>query len=171
MNKQMPIGGRPVEVLLVEDNDDDVELMKIEFERARFAINLHRVGNGEECMAYLRNEGPYANSPMPDLILLDLNMPRMDGREVLEEVGRDELLKHLPIVVMTCSNAETDVLTSYKLRCSSYIVKPLGFEDFTRVIQSLADYWFTLVVLPKQSKTRSTSGGAQPKPETQAGLR
>lgn len=165
MNQQMPAARRPAEVLLVEDNDNDVELMRIEFERIEFAVNMKRVCNGEECMAFLRKEGQYADAPTPDLVLLDLNMPRMDGREVLEEVGRDELLKHLPIVVMTSSSAESDVHMSYKLRCSSYIVKPLGIEEFSKLVRSLANYWFSLVVLPAHFK----HGGVLAKHETRAG--
>ncbi len=148
---------RPAEVLLVEDNDNDVELTKLGFKRAKFAVNLHHVRNGEECMAFLRKEGRYAEAPTPDLILLDLNMPRMDGREVLEEVTRDENLKHLPIVVLTTSKADGDVLMSYRLRCNSYIVKPVNFENFAKVIQSLTDYWFTLVVLPSETRSKSAS--------------
>lgn len=140
--------GRAAEILLVEDNDNDVELTKIGFRRAKFAVNLHHVANGEKCMAFLRREGEFGSAPTPDLILLDLNMPRMDGREVLEAVNGDERLRHLPIVVLTTSDAEKDVLMSYRLRCSSYIVKPVDFDNFAKVIQSLADYWFTLVVLP-----------------------
>jgi CheY-like chemotaxis protein len=143
---------RPAEVLLVEDNDNDVELMKIGFKRAKFAVNLNHVANGEECMAYLRKEGNYATASTPDLVLLDLNMPRMDGREVLEEIGRDERLQHLPIVILTTSDAPEDVLISYKLRCNSYIVKPVDFEQFSKVVQGIAEYWFTLVVLPPESR-------------------
>ncbi|HEX9454799.1 MAG TPA: response regulator [Candidatus Binatia bacterium] len=143
---------RPAEVLLVEDNDNDVELMKIGFKRAKFAVNLNHVANGEECMAYLRKEDNYAAAPTPDLVLLDLNMPRMDGREVLEEIARDERLKHLPIVILTTSDAPEDVLISYKLRCNSYIVKPVDFEQFSKVIHGIAEYWFTLVVLPPESR-------------------
>lgn len=141
---------RAAEVLLVEDNGDDVELMKIGFKRAKFAVNLNHVANGEECMAFLRKEGVYAAAPTPDLVLLDLNMPRMDGREVLEEIARDERLKHLPIVILTTSDAPEDVLSSYKLRCSSYIVKPVDFEQFSKVVHGIAEYWFTLVVLPPE---------------------
>jgi CheY-like chemotaxis protein len=143
--------GRSAEVLLVEDNDNDVELTSIGFEQSKFSVNLSHVGNGEECMAYLRKAGKYADAPAPDLILLDLNMPRMGGREVLEEVGRDDSLKHLPIVILTTSDSERDVLTSYKLGCRSYIVKPLDFESFSKVVQLLADYWFTLVALPPRA--------------------
>jgi two-component system response regulator len=99
-------------------------------------------------MSFLRKEGKYAGVPTPDLILLDLNMPRMDGTEVMEAVSRDETLKHLPIVVLTSSKAEEDILRSYKLRCSSYLVKPINFEGFAKMVQSLGDYWFTLVTLP-----------------------
>lgn len=144
--------GRPAEVLLVEDNDNDVELTRIGFRRAKFAVNLHHVGNGEECMAFLRRQPPYESAPRPDLVLLDLKMPRMDGREVLEEIARDPSLHHLPIVVLTTSDAHTDVLASYKLRCSSYIVKPVDFEQFAHVVQGIANYWFTLVVLPTEEQ-------------------
>jgi two-component system response regulator len=140
--------GRPVEVLLVEDNPDDVELMRIGFRRAKFAVNLHHVGNGEECMAFLRREAPYTDVPRPDLVLLDLNMPRMDGREVLAEIDKDEALSHIPVVVLTSSDADSDVLASYRLSCSSYIVKPVDFEQFSSVVRGIGDYWFTLVVLP-----------------------
>ena len=102
-------------------------------------------------MAFLRKQGPYADSPTPDLILLDLNMPRMDGREVLAEVTRDDQLRHLPIVVLTTSESEKDILASYRLRCSSYIVKPVDFGSFSKVVQSISDYWFVLVVLPPMS--------------------
>jgi two-component system response regulator len=139
---------RPAVVLLAEDNDNDVELTKLAFQRARFAVQLHHVPNGEECLAFLRNEGPYADAPRPDILLLDLNMPRMDGIEVLQELNQDENLRHLVVVVLTSSSADEDVLRSYKLRCSSYLVKPINFESFAKMIQSLGDYWFTLVTLP-----------------------
>jgi CheY-like chemotaxis protein len=142
------VDGRPAEILLVEDSDNDVELTRLGFERARFASRLHHVPNGEECMSFLRKEGKYAGVPTPDLILLDLNMPRMDGIQVMEEMSKDEHLKHLVVVVLTSSKADEDVLRSYKLRCSSYLVKPISFEEFAKMIQSLRDYWFTLVTLP-----------------------
>ena len=147
------VDGRQAEILLVEDSDDDVELTRLGFKRARFAVRLHHVANGEECMSFLRKEGKYAAMPTPDLILLDLNMPRMDGNEVMEEVSRDEALRHLPIVVLTSSKAEEDILRSYKLRCSSYLVKPINFEGFATMIQSLSDYWFTLVTLPPNKQS------------------
>ena len=141
-------GIRPAEVLVVEDNADDVELMRISFQRSYFAVHLHHVTNGEDCMAFLRREGEWAQAPRPDLVLLDLNMPRMDGREVLEQVVQDPKLRNIPIVVLTTSNDEPDVVAAYDLRCSSYIVKPVDFEKFVRVVRGIADYWFTLVVLP-----------------------
>lgn len=142
------VHGRPAEVLLVEDSDDDLELTKLGFQRAKLAIRLHHVPNGEECMSFLRKEGKYAGAVTPDLILLDLNTPRMSGIEVLQEVGKDEALRHLVIVVLTSSKADEDVLRSYKLRCNSYLVKPINFEGFAKMIQQLSDYWFTLAVLP-----------------------
>lgn len=154
MNSHPLDHGRPAEILLVEDNDNDVELTRIGFKRTHLSINLHHVPDGVECMAFLHKEGQYAGVPTPDLILLDLNMPRMNGREVLEAISQDDGLRHLPVVVLTTSDAESDVLSSYKLRCSSYIVKPVDFENFARVVQSLTDYWFTLVVLPTEERTR-----------------
>lgn len=148
MSEFAMIRGRPAEVLLVEDNDNDVELTRLGFKHAKFAVNLHHVADGEECMAFLRKEGQYANAPIPDVVLLDLNMPRMDGYEVLEEINHDEGLSSLPVLVMTSSDADTDIIKSYKLHCSSYIVKPVGFDNFAKAIQSITDYWFTLVVLP-----------------------
>jgi chemotaxis family two-component system response regulator Rcp1 len=139
---------RPAEVLLVDDTDDVAELTRIGFERARLAVRLHHVSDGEECMRFLRREGPYAAAPVPDLILLDLNMPKMDGHEVLEEINRDEALRHLVVVVLTSSKADEDVLRSYKLRCSSYLVRPIDFDSFAQMVRSLSNYWFSLVVLP-----------------------
>jgi two-component system response regulator len=144
---------RPAEILLVEDNENDVELTRIAFSRARFAVNLHHVPNGEVCMEFLHQQGAYADAPLPDLILLDLNMPRMGGREVLEEIVKDEKLRHLPVVILTTSDADEDVLEAYKLRCSSYIVKPVDFDNFLKAVQSIGDYWFTLVVLPSDTKS------------------
>lgn len=139
---------RPAEVLVTEDNDNDAELLRIGFNRTKFAVNLHHVHNGEECLAFLRKEAPYTDAPTPDLILIDLNMPRMDGRELLEAITHDEQLQHLPIVILTTSDAQKDIFLSYKLRCSSYIVKPISFEEFAAVVQGIASYWFALVELP-----------------------
>jgi two-component system response regulator len=135
-------------ILLAEDNENDVELTRLGFQRAKLPVELHHVANGEECMAFLRKEGKYAGTPQPDVILLDLNMPRMDGLEVMQEVGKDDQLKHLVIVVLTSSKADEDVLRAYTLRCSSYLVKPINFEAFAAMIQSFGTYWFSLVTLP-----------------------
>ncbi|MFZ5862931.1 MAG: response regulator [Nitrospirota bacterium] len=156
--------GKPAEILLVEDNADDVLLTRQGFKRAKFLVNLHHVENGEECMAFLRKQGQYANAPTPDIILLDLNMPVMDGREVLTAMVADTNLSHLPVVVLTTSSNDQDILKMYKLRCSSYIVKPVDFDQFQHVIQGISDYWFTLVVLPDQHErsglTRSARTGS-----------
>lgn len=142
--------GRPAVVLLVEDNDDDVALTRRGFERARLTVDLHHVENGRECMAFLRKEREYQNVPTPDLILLDLNMPVMDGREVLSEIVKDDALRKLPVVILTTSKTESDLLGMYDLRCSSYVAKPVEFTEFQRAIDQIGEYWFSLVVLPTQ---------------------
>ena len=143
-----PNGGKPAEILLVEDEENEVELTKEGFARANLTVNLRHVDNGEKCLAYLRKQAPYADAPTPDLILLDLNMPRMDGRQVMAEIVRDEALRHLPVVVLTTSSAEADILEMYKLRCNSYIIKPVGFDDFVQAITLLGSYWLTLTKPP-----------------------
>lgn len=140
--------GRPAEVLLVEDNEDDVLLTQRGFKKSHFAVNLHRVVHGKQCLEFLRNEGEYAKAPTPDLILLDLNMPVMDGREVLAEIVKDDELRKLPVVILTTSEDERDLLTMYDLRCSSYITKPVDFQQFQRVIDEIGTYWFTIAVMP-----------------------
>lgn len=141
--------GRPAIILLAEDNENDVELTRLGFERAHLLVDLHHVPDGEECLAFLRKEGRYADAPSPDLLLLDLNMPRVDGREVLSELVRDERLQHLPVVVLTTSADESDVLDMYRLRCSSYISKPIDFHEFIDVVRGVSDYWLTMLVLPR----------------------
>lgn len=144
----MESGGRSAEILLAEDNPDDVELARIGFERSRLSINLHHVPNGEACMDFLQRKGQYADAPQPDLLLLDLNMPLMDGREVLAKLVDDDDLKHLPVVVLTTSDDEEDVLAMYRLRCSCYATKPVDFRKFQQAIEQISDFWFTLVVRP-----------------------
>ena len=146
---------RPAEILLVEDNEDDVVLMREGFKRSKLLVKLHHVGNGVECMSFLQKQDGYEDAPTPDLILLDLNMPLMDGREVLEKISSDEELCHLPVIILTTSSEEQDVLSMYKLRCSSYIVKPVDFEKFQQVVSSIGNYWFTVVVLPKNGENKS----------------
>jgi two-component system, chemotaxis family, response regulator Rcp1 len=140
------------EILLVEDNENDALLTREGFKRAKVPARLHHVENGEKCMAFLRRSGKYADAPTPDIVLLDLNMPVMDGREVLEQIVADPELCRLPVVVLTTSEGEQDILRMYRLRCSSYIVKPVDFTDFMRVIHGLNDYWFSLVVLPETGR-------------------
>lgn len=150
MMEMSATGGRPAEILLVEDNKDDVVLTREGFARAKLTVNLHHVKDGELCMAFLRKEGEFADAPTPDLILLDLNMPVMDGREVLAELVKDDNLNHLPVVILTTSAEEQDVLNMYKLRCSAYATKPVDFNQFQAIIQGIADFWFTVVVLPRK---------------------
>ncbi len=132
----------------MEDSQNDVLLTRESFKRSKLVVNMHHAENGEECMAFLRKEGPYADAPTPDLILLDLNMPVMDGREVLAEIVKDKELRKLPVVILTTSDTERDLLEMYNLRCSSYITKPVDFDQFQRVIDKIGHYWFTVVVLP-----------------------
>jgi two-component system, chemotaxis family, response regulator Rcp1 len=139
---------RAIEVLLAEDREDDALLTREAFRRTGRRINLHHVENGLACMAFLRNEDPYVEAPTPDLLLLDLNMPLMSGQEVLAAIVADERLRHLPVVVLTTSDADLDVLAMYQMRCSSYITKPVDFDRFLNVISVLAEYWTSLVVLP-----------------------
>ena len=139
---------RPIEVLLVEDDDDDVRLTMKSFQNDRIINRVHRVEDGIEAMQFLRREGVYADAVRPDLILLDLNMPRKDGREVLKEIKEDGDLKHIPVVVLTTSEDEADVLASYDYQANSYVTKPVDLVQFRTVLQTLRDYWFSVVRLP-----------------------
>lgn len=144
---------RPAVVLVVEDNLDHVFLMRESFLASRLRVDLHHVESGDQCMAFLRREAPYENAPRPDLILLDLHMPRMDGYEVMEEISQDEALRTLTVVVLTTSTALVDVNRMYALGCSSYLTKPVDFQGFTKVINQLTGYWFDLVILPQEPGT------------------
>lgn len=137
--------------LLVDDNEDDVFLTREAFESSGLKVNLHHVDNGEKCLQFLRKQGPYADAPTPDLILLDMHMPVMNGHEVLTEIVKDENLRHLPVVVLTTSYEAADIQKMYSLRCSSYITKPLDFDNFVKAIKDLTGYWLTVVVLPDKS--------------------
>jgi two-component system, chemotaxis family, response regulator Rcp1 len=140
------------EVLLVEDSSGDVRLTREAFRDANGSIHLHVVSDGVEAMAFLRQEGPHANAPRPDLILLDLNLPRMDGREVLAHVKADDDLKMIPVVILTTSEAETDVVKSYQLQANCYLLKPVLFDDFVSLVRSINDFWLTKVRLPQQRR-------------------
>lgn len=137
------------EILLVEDNDDDVFLTREAFEAASLRVSLHHVNNGEKCMRFLRKQGEYADAPSPDLILLDMHMPVMDGYEVMTEIVKDDKLRHLPVVVLTTSYEAADIQKMYGLRCNSYITKPVDFDSFVKAIGQLAGYWLTVVVVPQ----------------------
>ena len=140
--------GRPIEILLVEDNPGDVRLTVEGLKESKVRNNLHVARDGVEAMEFLRRTGPYSDAMRPDLILLDLNLPRMDGREVLLEIKSDAKLKTIPVVVLTTSRSEQDVLRSYELQANCYITKPVDLEQFITVVKSIEDFWFTIVTLP-----------------------
>lgn len=139
---------RPVNILLIEDNPGDVRLTQEAFKEGSMNINLEVVMDGVEAIKYLRKQGEYAETIIPDLILLDLNLPRKDGREVLEEVKADEELRTIPIVVLTTSNAEQDILHTYRLHANCYINKPVDFDRFFDVIQKIEEFWLSTAILP-----------------------
>jgi len=139
---------RPIEILLVEDSPSDANLTIREFSRAKIANNLHWVENGEDAMNYLHRQGKFADAPRPDLMLLDLNLPGMDGREVLAAVKADETLKRIPIVILTTSTDEEDVLRSYNLNANCYVTKPIDIYQFIHVVQLINEFWLAAVKLP-----------------------
>jgi len=140
---------KPVEILLVEDNPGDVRLTQEAFKEGKIKNNLYVVGDGIGAMEFLRNEGEYSDAPCPDLVLLDLNMPRKGGREVLEEMKADEDLKRIPVVILTTSEAEQDILRSYDMQANCFITKPVDVMQFFRIIHYIEDFWFTIVKLPR----------------------
>lgn len=140
--------GRPADFLLVEDNPGDVRLTQEALKSHKVQNNLHVATDGEEALAFLRRQGKYANAPRPDIILLDLNLPRKDGREVLAEIKSDSNLKAIPVVIITSSEAEQDVVKSYSLNANCYITKPVNLDQFIKVVQSINDFWLTIVKLP-----------------------
>jgi len=146
--------GKLLEVLLVEDSPGDVRLTQEAFRDANSSIRLHVAADGVEAMAFLRNEGTHADAPRPDIILLDLNLPKMDGREVLAHIKEDENLKTIPIVILTTSEAEADILKSYQLRANCYLSKPVQLDEFERLVKSINDFWLTDVRLPQQSPSK-----------------
>ena len=139
------------EILLVEDNPADVELTQYLMKQGKIFVNLHVVADGSKALAFLRREGQYADVPRPDLVLLDLNLPGKDGREVLAEMKSDPNLKTIPVVVLTTSQSEVDVLKSYNLGANCFITKPVGMEQFANVVNSIEDFWFTIVRLPQKN--------------------
>lgn len=140
--------GRPIEILLVEDNPGDVRLTVEGLKEGKVRNNLQVARDGVEALAYLRRQGEFVRAVRPDLILLDLNLPRKDGREVLADIKSDPDLKTIPVVVLTTSRAEQDVLRSYQLQANCYITKPVDLEQFINVVKSIEDFWLTIVTLP-----------------------
>jgi two-component system response regulator len=141
---------RPVEILLVEDSPTDALFAREALEYSKVCNNLHVVPDGVEALAFLHRQGKYAQAPRPDLVLLDLNLPRMDGREVLAKIKSDERFKVIPVVVLTSSKDEADVLKSYGLHANCYIVKPVDFEKFAEVVKTIENFWFAIVTLPPE---------------------
>lgn len=140
--------GEMIDILLVEDNEGDARLAKEAMRDSKIRNTLHHVFDGEEAMAFLRKEGKYAGVPRPDLVLLDLNLPKKDGREVLAEIKGDDRLKQIPVVILTVSSAEEDILRTYNLHANCYITKPIDLEQFMKVVRSIEDFWLSIVKLP-----------------------
>lgn len=138
----------PAEILLVDDDADCAYLTQRAFGQAKLRANLHHVDDGRKCLAFLRRQPPYSAAPVPDIVLLDLEMPVMDGRHVLAEIVKDESLKHLVVVVLTSQDEPADILRMYQLRCSAYICKPTDYERYVDMIGKFADYWLSVVMLP-----------------------
>jgi chemotaxis family two-component system response regulator Rcp1 len=141
-----------VDILLVEDNEGDARLAKEAMRDSKIRNTLHHVSDGEEAMAFLRKEGQYAKAPRPDLVLLDLNLPKKDGRQVLAEIKNDDELKRIPVVILTVSSAEEDILKSYNLHANCFITKPIDLSQFMKVVRSVEDFWLTIVKLPNGEK-------------------
>jgi chemotaxis family two-component system response regulator Rcp1 len=141
---------RPIEILMVEDSPSDTQLAIEALHEAKISNRLSHVEDGVEALQFLRRQGPYQDAPRPDLILLDLNLPRMDGRQLLEEIKRDPDLRIIPVVVLTTSRSEQDVLRSYQLHANCYITKPVDFTQFMHVVKSIEHFWLTVVTLPKE---------------------
>ena len=143
----------PIEVLLVEDSPGDVRLTREAFKDAKVHINLHVASDGAEAMDFLNHEGKHPNVPRPDLILLDLNLPKKDGREVLEEIKQSPALKSIPVVILTTSASDADILRSYRLHANCYITKPVGLDGFLEVVRSIDSFWLSVVKLPREPRS------------------
>ncbi len=140
--------GTPIEILLVEDNPGDVRLTSEIIKEGRVKNNLSIVNDGEEAVSFLKKTGKFQNAPRPDLIILDLNLPKKSGREVLAELKEDVSLRSIPVIILSTSQAENDIVNSYKLNANCYITKPMDLDDFIKVIKSIEEFWFTVVKLP-----------------------
>jgi CheY-like chemotaxis protein len=143
---------RPIDILLVEDNPGDVDLARYALGMGKMHNAMHVVPDGIAAMDFLRKKGTYAQSPRPDLIILDLNLPKKDGRQVLAEIKGDESLKRIPVVILTTSRAEEDILKTYNLHANCYITKPIDLKQFLHVVQSIERFWLSIVVLPNGDK-------------------
>ena len=141
---------RPIEILMVEDNPGDVRLAQEALKSNKIKNNLHVCHDGEEALDFLNRRHGYEDKVRPDLILLDLNLPKVDGRQVLEEIKEDPALRRIPVVVLTSSEADEDILSSYDLHANSYITKPVNFDRFIQVVNSIEDFWLTVVKLPRE---------------------
>jgi len=146
----MEIIGKPVEILLVEDNEGDIGLIEEILEEISIRNKLHVAEDGEEAILYLYGEGKFSGSSRPDIILLDLNLPKIDGLEILKEIKEDENLKNIPVVVLTTSQAEKDILRAYDLHANAYVNKPLDFDQFINTVKSIATFWLGIVKIPKK---------------------
>src|SRR6266496_6130684 len=145
------MNSRTIEILLVEANPGDARLTLEAFKEGKVLNNISVIGDGVEALAYLRRQGPnYANAAQPDLILLDLNLPKMDGREVLAEIKADDRLKRIPVVILTTSQAEEDILKAYNLNANCYVTKPVDLDQFIKVVRTIKDFWLTIVKLPAE---------------------
>lgn len=145
--------GRPIEILLVEDNPGDARLAMEALKESKIRNNIHHVEDGSRALEFLRKQGEYMDAPRPGVILLDLNLPGKDGREVLEEIKADDDLKRIPVVILTVSEDEQDILKSYNLYANCYITKPIDLDQFMKVVKSIEDFWLTIVKLPTNGGT------------------
>jgi chemotaxis family two-component system response regulator Rcp1 len=143
---------KPIDILLVEDNPGDVRLTREALKEGKVLNTIHVVGDGIEALEFLRHEGKYAKAIHPDIILLDLNLPRMDGRELLAKIKSDPKLRRIPVVILTTSKAEEDIIKSYDLHANCYITKPVDLDQFITVVKSVEEFWFTIVKLPPDGK-------------------
>lgn len=141
---------KPVDILLVEDNPGDARLTREAMAHNSMPSTIYDVRDGEQALAFLRRQAPFASAPTPQLVLLDLNLPRRDGREVLEDMKRDPALQHIPVVVLTSSEAEEDILRSYRLHANCFVTKPVDLDDLSRVLEGIGQFWFNLVKLPPE---------------------
>ena len=151
-NRNGKNGLKPIDILLVEDNPGDVRLTKEALKDAKVLNEIYVARDGVEAMEFMRKEGSFAKAPVPDLVLLDLNLPRKDGREVLAEIKADPKFKHIPVIVLTTSKADEDIIKSYKLHANAYVTKPVDLNRFVEIIHALEEFWFTVVKLPPKEQ-------------------